>query len=70
MDRPLREIQTKTSAWVWDHAQQQNFEATKREIFKVPVLAKYDLKAAHRVTTDSSSYAMGVVLLQKMEEER
>ena len=65
MERPLRELQKKTSAWVWDTAQQESFESVKREICEAPILAKYSLKAKHRVTADSSSYALGAVLLQE-----
>ena len=37
----------------------------KGEIARAPVLAKYDLRAPHRVTADSSSYALGAALLQQ-----
>lgn len=65
IEKPLREINQKRNAWVWESSQQQSFEEIKREISSAPVLAKFDVKARHRVTADSSSYALGAALLQE-----
>ena len=47
LERPLREIQKKTSEWVWEKMQQDSFEEIKREISRAPTLAKYELRARH-----------------------
>lgn len=70
MEKPLRELQQKTSEWVWDCAKQESFERVKEKITRAPVLTKYDLRARHRITADSSSYATGAVLLQMDQERR
>ena len=68
IQRPLRELGKKDSAWVWDEPQRRSFEAVKREISGAPVLAKYELRARHRVSADSSSYALGAALLQENDK--
>lgn len=68
LERPLRELQKNTSDWIWDSQQQRGFEEVKREIIAAPTLAKYELRAKHRVTADSSSYALGAALLQQNRE--
>ena len=45
------------------------FEEVKREIIAAPVLAKFSLDARHRVTADSSAYALGAAVLQKCGED-
>ena len=65
IDRPLRELCKKEAVWVWDTPQEEAFKRVKREISSAPVLAKYSLKARHRVSSDASQFALGAVLLQK-----
>ena len=65
LERPLRELSKKSNAWVWEEEQMRAFEDVKREIGRALVLAKYDLRAPHRVTVDSSSYVIGAALLQR-----
>ena len=67
LERPLRELIKKEAAWFWDVPQQLAFEEVKREITRAPVLAKFSLRRRHRVTADSSAYALGAALLQQDE---
>lgn len=63
IERPLRELRKKPNTWFWDQEQQDVFESVKRVISTAPVLTKFSLGAKHRVTADSSSYALGAALL-------
>ena len=67
LEKPLRELGKKNSPWSWEESHQRSFEALKREISNAPVLAKYDVRAKHRLTADSSCYALGAALLQETE---
>lgn len=69
IEKPLRELNSKKSAWIWERDQVTSFEAIKREISQAPTLAKYNVRANHRITADSSSYALGAALLQENEEK-
>lgn len=51
--------------WFWGDQQQRSFEKVKSEMTSVPVLCTFDLNAAHRVSADSSRWALGAVLLQR-----
>ena len=67
LEHPLRELIKKEAAWFWDVPQQLAFEEVKREITRAPVLAKFSLRVRHRVTADSSAYALEAALLQQNE---
>ena len=65
LEGPLRELTKTNTAWVWDRDQERSFEGIKRLLTQAPVLAKFELRAEHRVTADSSQYALGAALLQR-----
>ena len=40
--KPLRDLLSKNTAWIWDSAQKNVFETIKRHLVLTPVLAIYD----------------------------
>ena len=54
LERPLRELTKINTVWVWQRDQERSFESIKRLLSHAPVLAKFKLKAEHKVTADSS----------------
>ena len=42
--KPLRDLLTKDSAWIWKTAQKKAFKKIKRQLISTPVLAIYDPK--------------------------
>ena len=61
---PIYAVSGSKAEWYWGPDQQKAFEQVKKEIAKCPVLCKFDLRAKHRVSADSSKNALGAVLLQ------
>ena len=65
---PIYAVSGSKSEWFWGPDQKEAFEMVKEEITKSPVLCKFDLRAKHRVSADSSKSALGAVLLQLNEK--
>ncbi|KAI8116310.1 Transposon Tf2-6 polyprotein [Lucilia cuprina] len=61
---PLRALLEKSNTFYWDTVHQQSFDHLKQMISKPPVLKLYDVNKDVKLQVDSSSYAMGAVLLQ------
>jgi len=60
----------KDKKWDWTEKQEKMFRELKEQFTKEPVLAAPDLDKKLRVEVDASDYAMGGVLLMKVENGR
>ncbi|KAK3098958.1 hypothetical protein FSP39_024697 [Pinctada imbricata] len=67
--KPLRDLLRRENQWYWDETQQSSFENIKRELCSTPILAHYDPSRQTIISSDSSSYGLGAVLIQKQEDE-
>ena len=65
---PIRSLLRKDTLWCWDSAQSAAFEKVKEILTSPEVLVLYDSKRETCVSADSSSYGLGAVLLQKVED--
>jgi len=61
---PIFSVMGQKSEWYWGVEQQRSFDMIKTELSNTPVLCAFDLRCKHRVSADSSQYALGAVLLQ------
>ena len=62
--RPIYAVTGNRHDWYWGEDQRKSFDDIKLEISKAPVLSAFDISKRHRVSADSSGYAIGAVLLQ------
>ena len=63
--KPLRDLLSKDTAWMWESAQKDAFETIKRQLISTPALAIYDPQQQTKVIADASSYGIGAVMVQK-----
>ena len=67
--QPLRELLRKNQGWVWGPDQEEAFKKIKEELATPTVLAHYNTEAETKISTDSSSFGLSAVLLQKSNDE-
>jgi len=65
MSKPLSDLTKKNCTWNWDVKQQNAFEMLKKAFIMAPVLRIPNDKDPFKLSTDTSNFAIGVVLLQK-----
>ena len=63
--KPLRDLLSKDTAWMWDSTQKDGFKTIKRQLVSTPALAIYDPQQQTKVIADASSYGIGAVIVQK-----
>jgi len=65
---PLNELLKKDTVWEWGEPQQQAFQNMKNSLTMAPALAYFEGNRDIIVSADSSSYALGAVLLQRHDK--
>ena len=65
--QPLRELLSKSRAWIWGPAQSAAFKKVKQELSKPTTLTLYDPNADTKISADASSHGLGAVLLQRVD---
>ena len=66
---PLSELLSVKKVWLWGPPQAMAFKRIKGLLCNTPVLALYSPERETKVTADSSSYGLGAVIRQKVENE-
>ena len=66
--KPLRDLLSNKTHWIWEELQEKAFEEVKKEISRSPTLALFDPTKETIVSADASSYGLGAVLLQIQED--
>ena len=65
MTKPLRNLLSKQSVWLWGADQENAFLKIKEELSSNRILAWYDPNAETKISADASAYGLRAVLLQK-----
>ena len=63
LSKPLRDLLSSKSHWLWSDAQQQAFTAMKESLASTPTLAHYDATRQTKLSSDASSHGLGAVLM-------
>lgn len=63
LSKPLRNLLSSKSHWLWGDAHQQAFAALKESLTSTLTLAHYDASCQTKLSSDASSYGLGAVLM-------
>ena len=63
LSKPLRDLLSSKSHWLWNDTQQQAFTALKESLASTPTLAHYHATRQTKLSSDASSHGLGVVLM-------
>ena len=69
LTKPLRELLSKKSTWLWGPSQEEVFQKIKSELASPLVLAWYNPDAKTKVSSDALTYDLRPVLLQRQNGE-
>lgn len=64
ISRPLTELLTKGTPFVWTPVTEEAFQLLKKAMVEAPILAIPDFTKTFIVETDACDYGLGVVLMQ------
>jgi hypothetical protein len=68
LTQPLNNLTRKDIPWHWGVIQQHTFQALKDMFSYKPILAMWEPNHSTHLEVDTSGYAMGSVLLQKLND--
>ena len=68
LTKPLRELLKVGIAWIWDTAQENEFQQIKHELASSGTLIHYDPNKESIVSADASSFGIGAVIRQTRGE--
>ena len=68
ISKPLRDLLKKDSEWIWGPDQEEAFKKLKTLLSSAPLLHHYNPGKPTMVSSDASSYGLGGVLMQKVDD--
>ena len=68
VSKPLRDLLKKDSEWIWGPDQEEAFKKLKTLLSSAPLLHHYNPGNPTMVSSDASSYGLGGVLMQKVDD--
>jgi hypothetical protein len=68
--RPLNDLTKKDVQWTWNGSQHRAFQTLKETFLQKPILVVWEPNRPTRLEVNASGYAMGGVLLQKLDDDR
>lgn len=69
LSAPLRQLLSKKQAWLWGPDQANSYRQLQLELTTPKVLTHYNPEFPMKISADASSYGIGAVLLQQIDEK-